>query len=642
MKTIKKLLLPTAIIAGLVAADSALALDVSVSGFIRQEMAYKISSDENPSNKHGHPLNGKAVPNTALTNLGTFMLLDDLTDGIIPPGGDGVGIATAGLVPPTFTKSDSSLDNDWNVFATKAELDFTISINDNFSAFAKLRGYYQPDVFEEFGENNGFEVENHGNEATFLSMSDDDYMVDIPALYLDYINGPVWIRVGQQQIAWGEALFFRVADVANGLDLRRHLIYDLGAEEYADERLSAPGVRATFTLNTDWSLEVFAQMFQPSVLPPRGSPYNLVPYAFTPNYKDGFDKVDDTWNAGFRLTGQLGNLGVQAFAVSRHNPDPIFTWAPGGQVLTGLPDAVGFNGPFPIPGGSGETFATQPFVQELTGTFGTNSAADWFTTAGLAGLNGVDALNQMVNDYGYTADAFTVFSFYGLTDGVFNPFISTIDQAYPILDVFFTGLGPLEAELEVQYAYENVFGFGLNYIFYAEPDTLLDQLVVRFEGSYTPDKKFTDPGLSKHFLEKDEWVTSLVFEKYHRFSQSFPATFFIFEWMHKSESDLLGRHLSGLGGDRYRAPSGGEENGGWDGLVFAFQQPFPNLVWRADLSVLYDLNGGFLVQPGVRYKPSAEWTVEAFANFISANDNASIFAPTEWADDVSLRLTYQF
>ncbi|MEH6543521.1 MAG: DUF1302 family protein [Porticoccaceae bacterium] len=598
------------------------ALNVSVSGFIRQEMAYKLNNDENPMNHHGSPLNGKTVPNSALTNPGSVALLDVLTN----------GAASGGFLPASFTKQDEGNENDWNVFATKTEIDFSIDISNNLSGFVKLRGYYQPDVFEEFGDNDGFRVDNHGNEATVLSFSDDDYMIDFPSLYLDYQRGPLWLRVGQQQIAWGEGLFFRVADVANGLDLRRHLFLDFGAEEYSDERMSAPGVRASYVINNEWEIEAFVQMFQPSVLPVRGSPYNLVGYAFTPNYQEGFDKVDDNWNAGFRLRGQLGDLGLQFFAVSRHNPDPIFTWAPGGQSLANV-----FNGPL---GASGQTFASQPFVQEPT--YAVDSAVEWFAIAGLSGLDGVAALNRLVDDYGFTQDAFLLFSAFGLTNGVGDPSISTVDQAYPILDTFFTGLGPLGAELEATYAYENVFGFGFNYIFYAEPDTLMDQLVVRFEASYTPDKKFTDPGLSINHLEKDEWVTSLVFEKYHRFSNEFPATFVVFEWMHKSQSDMLGRHLSGLGGDATHRPGGGEDDRGWDGLVFAFQQPFPNLIWRADLSVLYDLNGGLFVQPAVRYKPSGTWAIEAFANFIDSKDNASIFAGSDWSDDVTLRVTYQF
>ena len=63
--------------------------------------------------------------------------------------------------------------------------------------------------------------------------NDDDYMLDLPALYLDYNKGPLWLRVGNQQIAWGEALFFRVFDSVQGLDLRRHSVFGVAAEEYS-------------------------------------------------------------------------------------------------------------------------------------------------------------------------------------------------------------------------------------------------------------------------------------------------------------------------------------------------------------------------------------------------------------------------
>ncbi len=636
MKTIKKLLLPTAIIAGLVAADSALALDVSVSGFIRQEMAYKITNDENPNNRGGFPYNGELV----------------LLDGAyMPPGGLPCGLlAGAGCNQP-----DKSTDNDWNVFATKAELDFTISINDNWSAFAKLRGYYQPDVFDEadayypgengrdFGDDTDhFGVKNFSNgEATYLSYSNEDYMIDIPALYLDYTKGPLWVRIGQQQIAWGEALFFRVADVANGLDLRRHLFFDLGAEEYADERLASPGIRATYNINSTWDVEVFAQMFQPSVLPTRGSPMSVIYQPFGQNYHEGFQDVKHQVNGGVRFTGTFGDLGVQLFAVSRHNPDPIFTLDAGGQL-----DGPFASPPFPIPG-----FETQPFIYDQyvgglptgLGSDGTTSSDMWMWASGLGGLDGRLVLDSLIATNAWVniiATAPPAAGGLGLVADANGNYVRTLEEAYDVLDVFFLS-GGISGNLNVVYAAEEVFGFGLNYINYAEPDTFLDQLVMRFEASYTPDKKFT--GIDLHeFIVEDEYVFSFIFEKYHRFSQDFPATFFILEWMHKSESDLLGRHLSGLGGSTKRIVSGGEENGGWDGIVFAFQQPFPNLVWRADLSVLYDLNGGLFVQPAVRYKPRAEWTVEAFANFISADDNASIFAPTEWSDDLTVRLTYQF
>jgi len=612
-------------------ANVSAAFDYAISGFIRQEMAYKINDDQNPQNANGNPLNGKTLPNTALTNPGACNLID-----VLAGGAPGAGACSLGLIPPTLSKPKLDQESDWNVFATRAEVDFSATLSNNWSAFVKVRGYYQPDVFEDYGDVDLFRVNNHGNEATYLSISDSNYMADVPSLYFDYASGPLWVRIGQQQIAWGEALFFRVADVANGLDLRRHLFFDFGAEEYADERLSAPGIRASYNFGEHWELEVFAQMFQPSVLPNRGSPYSLMPYQVTVDFGPGFDKVDDQINGGLRLRGELGDLGVQFFAVSRHNPDPIFKLVPGGLSLPGSP----LNGPL---GPSGALLASQPFTRDLSGEFGFNSFSDWFGGTTLTGLDGLQVLNSLVDEWPYLTDAFTLFSAFGLTDAPGDPHVSTLAKGKVIVDTLITGFGaPLQAAPEAVYASENVFGFGFNYIFYAEPDTLLDQLVLRLEASYTPDKKFTATGVSRDFIEADEWVTSLVMEKYHRFTDAIPATFFIFEWMHKSESDLLGRHLSGLGGDINRLPGGGEDDRGWDGLVFAFQQPFPSLVWRADMSILYDLNGGIFIQPAVRYKPNEQWTVDAFVNIIDADNTGSVFAPLEWSDDVTVRLTYQF
>ena len=603
------------------------AFDYTVSGFIRQEAAYKLNSDQNPNNPSGNPYSGKSYKSLLPDNTLACLAVDVLAGGVCSSG-----------EADYLSKPVLHQETEWNVNATRVEIDFTSYFASNIKGYAKLRGYYQADVFNDYGDNNLFSVNNHGNEATYLSVSDDDFMIDLPSLYIDYTRGPLWVRLGQQQIAWGEALFFRVADVANGLDLRRHLFFDFGSEEYADERLSSPGVRASYNFPNNWEFEVFAQMFQPSIIPNRGSPYSLLPYQFTLDFEPGYDRVQDNFNAGVRLNGQVGELGMQFFAVSRHNPDPIIVLVPGGFVL---PGNNFLNGPFP--GMSGETLDSQPFTQDLSGEIGFNSWREWFGVTSMAGIDGVGILNTLIAEYPYLDDVFTLLSFIGVTDGIGDPNLTNIDDGKLIVDLLVTGFqSPLVAGGEAVYASENVFGFGLNYVFYAEPDSFLDQLVVRFEASYTPDKKFTSPSVSSDFIVADEWVTSVVFEKYQRFSDSFPATFFIFEWMHKSESDLMGRHLSGLGGDINHLPGGGEQDRGWDALVFAFQQPFPGLTWRMDMSVLYDLNGGFFFQPAVRYKPNGDWTVEAFANIIDATNTGSIFAPLEYSDDFTMRLTYQF
>ena len=613
------------------------AFDVSVSGFIRQEMAYKINSAENHNNRGGSKYNGQSYESR----------------------GQKFGIP---LGTPINFKADKSKDNDWNVFATKAEVDVKVNLTNNLSAFMRVRGYYQPDVFKSVedsafidgdgGHVNHFNMEVHGNEATYLSMSDNNYMIDLPSLYLDWAKGPYWVRIGQQQIAWGESLFFRVADQANGLDYRRHFIFDYGAEEYADERLAAPAIRASMTFATDWEIEVYAQMFQPTVLPNNYTPYNIITNGFNQNYEEAYDRVQDNINAGIRLRGQIGNLGVQFFAITQHNANPIFDLGAGGQVL--VPEAVCSDPNVPAASKGFCGFETQPFIFEAGG-IGTTNPDEWSYLSSISGSDGTDLINGLVGDWDWIA-AFT--QSLGMVPDANGDIITTVEGGGPnngintvdFLELFFATpimdpvsgerLNSLSGNLDAHYASENVFGFGFNYIFYAEPDTFMDQLVVRFEASYTPDKKFTN-NLRQEFLEEDELLTSLVLEKYHRFSDAFPATFFVFQWMHRKESDLLERHLSGLGGSTHKRPGGGEQDRGWDGVVFAFQQPLPGLIWRVDMSILYDMEGGHMIQPAVRYKPRAEWTIEMFANFIDGNRSSSL-QPFDHSDDFTMRLTYQF
>ena len=81
-----------------------------------------------------------------------------------------------------------------------------------------------------------------------------------------------------------------------------------------------------------------------------------------------------------------------------------------------------------------------------------------------------------------------------------------------------------------------------------------------------------------------------------------------------------------------------------DYVVFAFQQPFPNLIWRFDFAVLIDTAGGYLVQPGVRYRPSAKWQWDLYATVIGSpgGNNDTITETLDFADEMFVRATYFF
>ena len=213
---------------------------------------------------------------------------------------------------------------------------------------------------------------------------------------------------------------------------------------------------------------------------------------------------------------------------------------------------------------------------------------------------------------------------------------------------FFTGFGPLRGHISREYKRENILGVSFNYIITADPSSLLDQLIVRGEMSYTLDKTFTDISASTQFTESDEILASVILEKYQSLFDALPATYFVFEWMHRTDTDLGGRLLSGYstGADLLNEDEDGSPDGvsAADYFVFAFQQPFPNLIWRADFAMLADVRGGLFLQPGLRFKPSGEWQFDMYANIAAdvGGTNDDMLETFDSMDEVFVRASYYF
>jgi hypothetical protein len=161
---------------------------------------------------------------------------------------------------------------------------------------------------------------------------------------------------------------------------------------------------------------------------------------------------------------------------------------------------------------------------------------------------------------------------------------------------------------------------------------------------------FTATTLGKDFLHQNDWVGALVLEKYYRFSESFPATYFVFQYMHRTRDDLFGRSLRGYGGtDTYdaNATTGNPGITNANYLVFAFQQPFPQDIYRIGFAALGDPHGGVLVQPGLQYKPSGHWAIDGFYTYINDhiagnNPNNNLLGGLGFANEFTVRVSYQF
>ncbi|HET9692758.1 MAG TPA: DUF1302 family protein [Steroidobacteraceae bacterium] len=593
------------------AQESSSAFDVSFSGMIRSETAFS-TGEANPLNQRGNVYNGKTVARDS---------------------------SAIGFFSDTTTRNGQPDDPDINMQLFRAQLDGNFKFSEHWQAVAKVHALFDPGWYHEYdpgdvgssaagelyGKPNYFDYVAEGkSRSTPLEWTGENYQVYFPALFLEYNRGPLDVRIGNQQIAWGQAIFFRVLDVPNGLDLRRHSLLDYVPEEFSDKRVPTLALRTTYQFANQWMADAYVSQFRPSVVPNPNHPYNAIASQFT--IHDRYDDYDDRLDFGIRLKGQAGNFGLQGVVARRYNPDGVYRWT-----------ASGVNRDIPGMPGSGTVLANTPFEVDSSGVW---SAEEWFDYAARSRLDGVAGLNSAVRDF----QPWT---------GLLNAFEApSYELARQELDLFFQlagGIavgqnnGGLRGHLERVYDLETNVGAGVSYVFSGEPGSLTDQLIVNLEAMYTPDRVFTDPGLGKDFVTEDELVAALVLEKYQRFSENLPATYMVAQVLHKTESDLFGRHLDGYGATVNHVPTG---ESGYTAVALAFQQPFENLIWRADLAVLYDMGGGLLVQPALRWKPNGTLTIEAFYNYlngtIGGNPNDNALSTVDYADEFALRVGLQF
>lgn len=622
-------------------------MSYTLNGFIRTEDAIKTNNIENPNNQGGNAFQHRSTTRQAF-------LPPELAVGLLPWG----------TVPlpyrDTITRSDfvPSTNNYANYTILRGETELAIKFSSSLDFIARVRAIYQPSDLDEFnaaslsdeqggisggssilykGRPNYFNyvTEGGGKNSQPLEWSGRNYQVYFPALVMNYHKGDLNLRVGNQQIAWGQALFLRTFDMVDGLDFRRHLILDRALEEYSDKRVPMLSVRLGYQLTDEILIDSYLGKFQPGVYANPNTPYNVIPTQFTVHdqYKDSWSQL----NYGIRFKAEYGNWGWQAAYSRRYNPDGVFAWTESGvhKPFQGGPLSLGqvVNGLVAVvPGRTYPDAATAlshtPFEASPGGVY---SDQEWFDYAARTRLSALDGFNAAVNEFPAMHD-------------IFQTPVANEEQLRAALNTdFMAGGGSLRGHISRQYFQENVFALGGSYVLESEND-FLNQLIFNLETQYTPRRVFTAPSLSTHHLEEDEYTISLVVDKWQRFFNNFPGTYIVTEFETKQRSDLVGRNQKGFQGtDGHSAPG---RSGNANYFVFGFTQPFPNKTYELEFATLYDLAGGILVQPGVRYNPGHSITVEGHYNFLSGglygNSNNNVIKSIDYMNEFTLRLTYQF
>lgn len=652
----------------------------------RADATYRTTKYQNPNNQTNAPFQDALVERQAyvppaLSTGAVANIVNSLTPGLVP------GTALDWNVPfppvPPYNESirrserigQNDLETNYTVFRFTGEMDMRFS--NEWRINARLRALYDPIIYDEFdaasvsgdqggitggggdryadtGKVNYYEAKGrNGKNINPLELAGRDYFVDFGTLILNYKVGKYDFRFGNQQIAWGQAIFFRTFDVANGLDLRRHLVLNRAIEEFEDARVPKIALRGTGQITDFMIVDGYVGKFQPDILTNPNTPYNVIPSQFyrpLDNYfTGGYDKKLDF---GVRVKTDYGTWGWQAMAVSRYNPLGAFRWAESG-INKGLSGALGaqvevaYNARPPcdlLPeaaqspttcrmfGSIGESLSHTPFT---IGPGGIYSDREWFSGAASVRLDGFEALNTVIREYPALRDSFA-------------SEVSTLEEASHLLNTFFIGSGgSIRGNVQRDYFREEVFGIGLSSVTEtADINSFWSQFIINLEVQYTPERVFTKEDLSNSFHEADEYIVTLVGEKWFRYTESFPAAYLVFQAMHRSESDLVGLSLRGYGGtlkngEPQRSP--GIDSANY--LVFAGFQPWPNRKFIAEWAFLLDVEGGLLAQPLIKWNPGNSISVDLFYNFIDGalygDGESTLTRAIDFADEIGLRISYQ-
>ncbi|CAA0092495.1 Uncharacterised protein [Zhongshania aliphaticivorans] len=657
--------------------------NVSFNGFVRAEIAGSTSGEENPNNQGGNYYNNQSISRQAylppalnpVSGVGSLLGL----------GGAGAWGTTPLPFADTIRRGDyiKTTSNDFNYAVVRTEIEMNMQFNYEWRFIARLRGMFDPEIYDAFDAKDvadyqgGLDSGPHANPALYegtpsyfdyladqggnpnpLEWTGKNYQVYFPTFLLEYASGDLSLRLGNQQIAWGQAIFFRVFDTPNGLDLRRHSLLDRGLEEFSDKRVPMLSLRATYQVSGNVLADAYVGRFQPSVFGNPNTPYNIIPTQFTVHdaYESG--GYDDKISAGFRLKGDYGQWGWQASFVSRYATEGTFAWTKSGvnKPLTGLVGNVintAYNVKLPansvacpvydpaicrLYDNSGEAMANTSFSVNPGGIY---SAEEWFKYAAEARLDAIGGLNAAITEFDATPDVYaSVGGNVGETAAQLNTF-------------FLAAGGSMRGHIERTYHRENDFALGASYVNESD-NNFLNQLIFNLEVQYTPERTFTNPTLSSQAIKEDEYTVALVVDKWHRFFKELPGTYIVFQALTKNRSDLVGRHLSGYGrvgledlasGDTTTVKN--EKTGNASYIVFGFLQPTANKIFEIELATLIDLDGGVLFQPGLRWNPGKGLTVEAFYNHVDGsawgdNPTTNMVSSLDFADELALRVTMQF
>lgn len=189
----------------------------------------------------------------------------------------------------------------------------------------------------------GFSAWDEGSFATVPArysgsvVRDDSRDLRIRNAYIQYRNDDFFLRIGNQQVVWGEAFGFFYSDIINPKDLRYGLFGD-----FSQIRLQTPMANAKLTFSNLSIQGIFIPKPYFNILPSPGNDFAF-PYASVTGIPNTTIKREtslslstDHFEAGGRISYLLDRLDLSVFYFNYFDRDPWYVISPDSQPPSSL------------------------------------------------------------------------------------------------------------------------------------------------------------------------------------------------------------------------------------------------------------------------------------------------------------------
>ncbi|MFQ5667329.1 MAG: DUF1302 family protein [Candidatus Binatia bacterium] len=230
---------------------------------------------------------------------------------------------------PRNPNTDANIDRfDLNQFRTwlLTDTDWKTPVH-NLRFFLRTRVFFDHTPF----------IERHfkafsttGKNAKLTRVSTRDAAGELWEGWGDYTYGDWWLRVGRQNIVWGDVSPTRLLDDINPLDLSFHGLSELsGREAFDNIRIPIWAARGAYTIPflSDTQIEGYVSPsdfgFIPTQLPARNSPFDLLGLPPFITLRDDARDGERGVSAGLRFVSAVGPVNYTINWITRRSNDGI-------------------------------------------------------------------------------------------------------------------------------------------------------------------------------------------------------------------------------------------------------------------------------------------------------------------------------